>query len=56
MELPDPQLLGKHLLEAEIASAGRAPGVRNAGKNRSDADGVQSMLGGIGAADALRRP
>ncbi len=56
MELPDPQLLGKHLLEAEIASAGKAPGVRGGGKLRSDADGVQSMLGGIGAADALRRP
>ncbi|MFC1418466.1 amidophosphoribosyltransferase [Streptacidiphilus cavernicola] len=57
MELPDPELLGKHLLEAEIASAGKPPAVRsNAPKNRSDADGVQSMLGGIGAADALRRP
>jgi amidophosphoribosyltransferase len=66
MELPDPQLLGKHLLEAEIASAGKPPAVRNAlgrnpggnpGVGRSgDADGVQSMLGGVGAADALRRP
>ena len=61
MELPDPQLLGKHLLEAEIASAGKPPAVRNAqgrgpGGRSTDADGVQSMLGGIGAADALRRP
>jgi amidophosphoribosyltransferase len=68
MELPDPQLLGKHLLEAEIASAGQPPAVRNApGRNpgvgraadtgrSTDSDGVQSMLGGIGAADALRRP
>ena len=61
MELPDPELLGKHLLEAEIASAGQPPAVRhvpgrNPGGGRSDADGVQTMLGGIGAADALRRP
>jgi amidophosphoribosyltransferase len=54
MELPDPELLGKHLLEAEIASAKQAPPVR--GGNRSDVDGVQSLLGGPGAADALRRP
>ena len=57
MELPDPELLGKHLLEAEIASAGKPPATRSkAAGNRSDADGVQSMLGGVGAADALRRP
>jgi amidophosphoribosyltransferase len=57
MELPDPALLGKYLLEAEIASAGKPPATRSkAATNRSDADGVQSMLGGIGASDALRRP
>jgi amidophosphoribosyltransferase len=39
IELPDPELLGKHLLE----------GV-------TDADGLATLLGGAGAADALRRP
>lgn len=41
MELPDPELLGKHLLEAEAAS---------------DVDGVGTLASGVGAGDALRRP
>lgn len=45
MDLPDPELLGKHLLEAET----QAPA-------RSDIDGVGTLLGGAGASDALRRP
>ncbi|MFH0243552.1 amidophosphoribosyltransferase [Streptomyces sp. HK10] len=45
MELPDPGLLGKHLLESGTAEAAGA-----------DPDGVRSMLAGPGAADALRRP
>jgi hypothetical protein len=42
IELPDPERLGKHLLEGLEQSV------------RSDADGVQSLLGGAGAEDALR--
>ncbi|GAB3644311.1 amidophosphoribosyltransferase [Streptomyces sparsus] len=45
MDLPDPELLGKHLLESE--SGQRA---------KSDVDGVQTLATGPGAADALRRP
>ncbi|WP_431981544.1 amidophosphoribosyltransferase [Streptomyces qinglanensis] len=41
MELPDPELLGKHLLEAEAGS---------------DVDGVNTLAAGVGAADALKRP
>lgn len=44
IELPDPERLGKHLLEGLEQSV------------RSDADGIQSLLGGAGAEDALRRP
>lgn len=45
MDLPDPELLGKHLLESET----RAP-------SSSDADGVKTLTAGVGGADALRRP
>jgi len=62
MELPDPELLGKHLLEAEIASGKAAAsgaqvsrGGAHPGRS-TDLDGVQSLLGGVGGADALRRP
>jgi amidophosphoribosyltransferase len=44
IELPDPERLGKHLLE----------GIEQA--VRTDVDGVQALLGGGGAEDALRRP
>jgi amidophosphoribosyltransferase len=54
VELPDPELLGKHLLEAEISAAKQAPATR--GGNRTDVDGVQTLLSGPGASDALRRP
>jgi amidophosphoribosyltransferase len=47
MELPDPELLGKELLE---------DGRRRGAVARSDADGVTSLGTGPGAADALRRP
>jgi amidophosphoribosyltransferase len=55
MDLPDPQMLGKHLLEAEIASGRQQPAARGKG-SLTDLDGVQTLLGGAGAADALRRP
>ncbi|ANZ17735.1 amidophosphoribosyltransferase [Streptomyces noursei ATCC 11455] len=45
MELPDPELLGKHLLESET----KAPAA-------SDVDGVRTLTAGVGGADALRRP
>ncbi|MFB7635271.1 amidophosphoribosyltransferase [Streptomyces sp. NPDC056149] len=45
MELPDPELLGKHLLESET----KAPA-------SSDVDGVRTLTAGVGGADALRRP
>ncbi|MCM2580294.1 amidophosphoribosyltransferase [Streptomyces meridianus] len=45
MELPDPGLLGKHLLESETAEPAR-----------SDADGVETLTAGLGGGDALRRP
>ncbi|MFI1585150.1 amidophosphoribosyltransferase [Embleya scabrispora] len=44
IELPDPERLGKHLLEGIEQSV------------RTDVDGVQALLGGGGAEDALRRP
>ena len=61
MELPDPQLLGKHLLESEIEGAERA-GTSGAGQPAespaasADADGVRTLTAGVGGADALRRP
>lgn len=45
MDLPDPELLGKHLLESET----QAP-------SSGDADGVKTLTAGVGGADALRRP
>lgn len=45
MELPDPELLGKHLLESETAAPAS-----------SDVDGVRTLTAGVGGADALRRP
>jgi amidophosphoribosyltransferase len=45
MDLPDPELLGKHLLEDD-----------GTGPARTDADGVASLTAGVGGADALRRP
>ena len=45
MELPDPELLGKHLLESEKAETPSA-----------DVDGVGTLTTGVGGADALRRP
>jgi amidophosphoribosyltransferase len=44
IELPDPERLGKHLLEGIEQTV------------RTDVDGVQALLGGAGAEDALRRP
>ncbi|MGW1997353.1 amidophosphoribosyltransferase [Embleya sp. NBC_00888] len=44
IELPDPERLGKHLLEGIEQTV------------RTDVDGVQALLGGGGAEDALRRP
>jgi amidophosphoribosyltransferase len=49
--LPDPQLLGKDVLEGPPATRPAAPPAP-----RSDVDGVASLLAGPGAADALRRP
>ncbi|WP_374754115.1 amidophosphoribosyltransferase [Streptomyces sp. SM12] len=48
VDLPDPKLLGKDLLED-----GRQP--RDEARH-SDVDGVDALLTGPGAADALRRP
>jgi amidophosphoribosyltransferase len=45
VELPAPELLGKHLLEDELERAAR-----------TDLDGVQAITAGSGAADALGRP
>jgi amidophosphoribosyltransferase len=42
VELPDPEHLGKHLLEDR--------------KTRTDVDGLATVTGGAGAADALSRP
>ncbi|MBA0053588.1 amidophosphoribosyltransferase [Streptomyces sp. AJS327] len=52
MDLPDPELLGKHLLEAEVADAARG----NGHGSKTDVDGVETLTTGGGAADALRRP
>ncbi|MCF6523601.1 amidophosphoribosyltransferase [Streptomyces sp. JJ36] len=48
MELPDSELLGKHLLEP--GSEGEQAGAQ------TDVDGVPTMTAGVGGADALRRP
>jgi amidophosphoribosyltransferase len=48
VDLPDPKLLGKDLLEDRPQTADASP--------HSDLDGVPSLLAGPGAADALRRP
>ncbi|HET6634549.1 MAG TPA: amidophosphoribosyltransferase [Streptomyces sp.] len=45
MDLPDPELLGKHLLETETSQA-----------TQSDVDGVRTLTAGVGGADALKRP
>ena len=50
MELPDPQLLGKHLLESPAEVGASVSSVH------TDVDGVESLLSGPGATDALRRP
>ena len=47
MDLPDPGLLGKQILESESEAQTSA---------RPDVDGVQTLLTGPGGADALRRP
>ncbi|SFD14956.1 amidophosphoribosyltransferase [Streptomyces aidingensis] len=52
VDLPDPQLLGKEVLEDSDR-----PGATGAGTAAvSDVDGVATLLSGPGAADALRRP
>jgi amidophosphoribosyltransferase len=43
IDLPEPELLGKHLLEVSATS-------------RLDADGLVQVVGGAGAVDALARP
>jgi amidophosphoribosyltransferase len=45
MELPDPELMGKHLLEPGAAVPAR-----------TDSDGVDNLTAGVGGSDALRRP
>jgi amidophosphoribosyltransferase len=44
IELPDPEFLGKNLLEAAVQDS------------HSDVDGVDTLLSGAGAGDALSRP
>jgi amidophosphoribosyltransferase len=55
--LPEPELLGKYLLETdpEVAQPG---GAQPGGTHQSDAhpDGLAAMSSGVGAADALTRP
>ncbi|WP_165985470.1 amidophosphoribosyltransferase [Streptomyces sp. YIM 98790] len=53
VELPDPQLLGKDVLESGEGT-GKGAGVGTGAV--SDVDGVATLLSGPGAADALRRP
>ncbi|MGL5811499.1 MAG: amidophosphoribosyltransferase, partial [Nocardioides sp.] len=48
--LPDPERLGKHLLEAAVTNGTRVSPAP------TDADGLLVSLGGAGAADALDRP
>jgi amidophosphoribosyltransferase len=44
VELPEPELLGKHLLEGLERQVG------------TDVEGLPTLVGGVGAADALARP
>ena len=51
IELPEPELLGKYFLEGiESRVAGGEPTIA------LDVQGVPTLLGGGGAADALSRP
>ena len=50
VELPEPELLGKHLLE------GLESRVLGSETPAIDVDGLPTLLGGAGAADALTRP
>ena len=55
VELPEPELLGKHLLEGiEVLEKG----LRDAENPTPtlDVDGLPTLLGGGGAADAMTRP
>ena len=57
MPLPDPELLGKHLREPDVAGTGHAagePGTEQA--SVPDVDGVGTLTAGVGGTDALRRP
>ncbi|MGD9485082.1 amidophosphoribosyltransferase [Streptomyces sp. TRM70308] len=60
MELPDPELLGKHYLESGAASGAGTGAASGAGEpsagGHADVDGVRTLLTGPGGADALRRP
>jgi amidophosphoribosyltransferase len=55
--LPEPELLGKYLLETDPEVA-RPSGPHPGGTHQSDAhpDGLPALTGGVGAADALTRP
>ncbi|MQS06845.1 amidophosphoribosyltransferase [Streptomyces alkaliphilus] len=59
VELPDPERLGKNLLETASPNAGGSPGPGTdpvADGPLTDPDGVRSATAGVGAGDALRRP
>jgi amidophosphoribosyltransferase len=49
--LPEPELLGKHLLEGIERAV--AP---DAGSQDPSPDSFEPLLGGVGASDALSRP
>jgi len=53
VELPEPELLGKHLLEGLEGLETRVLGTETPA---IDVDGLPTLLGGAGAADALTRP
>jgi amidophosphoribosyltransferase len=55
--LPEPELLGKYLLETDPEVA-RPSGPHPGGTHQSEAhpDGLPALTGGVGAADALTRP
>jgi amidophosphoribosyltransferase len=56
VELPQPELLGKHLLEIDDQPPAEDPAAPESPNGLSGHQGLAALTGGAGAADALTRP
>jgi amidophosphoribosyltransferase len=56
VELPEPEMLGKHLLEGLEGLESRALAAERTAPSAVDVEGLPSLLGGGGAGEALERP